>query len=167
MVSVARILSTTEERHQSCLFRRGGYRNKRHNTENCLGFESDEVLCSSKTKHLRRMAPRQNFFISERTLQELRSQTWKLSWVRVTVKILGLGTTFSAIFNDIWPSGWHTTWHIRTHDESPDGRRCDADTRCHIYADEPSNATRHDADNPTLSVVTPTVATPTKYSIYV
>jgi hypothetical protein len=25
---------------QSCLFRRGDYRNKRHNTENCPGLES-------------------------------------------------------------------------------------------------------------------------------
>jgi hypothetical protein len=98
-----------------------------------LGSSPDEeVLCISKTKHKRRTVPRQNLFVSARRLQELRSQPRKLSLVRVSVKILGLGIIFSIIFNDTWPMGWHATWHIRTHDESPDDRRCDADTSCHL-----------------------------------
>jgi hypothetical protein len=57
-----------------------------------LGFSSDEeVLCSSKNKHKRRTAPRENLFVSERRLQEVRSQTGKLSWVRVSVNTLGWG----------------------------------------------------------------------------
>jgi hypothetical protein len=82
----------------------------------------------------RRMAPRQNLFVSERRLQELRAQTRKLSWFRVSVKVLGLGIIFSIIFNDTWPPGWHTAWHTWNHDGSPDGRRSDADTRCHLLS---------------------------------
>jgi hypothetical protein len=38
-----------------------------------------------------------------RRLQEMRSKTQKLSWVRVSVKMLGLGIiTLSAIFNDTY-----------------------------------------------------------------
>jgi hypothetical protein len=60
-----------------------------------LGSSPDEeVLCSSKTKHNRKTAPRQNFFDSEKRLQELRSQTRKLYWVRLSVKILGLVLIF-------------------------------------------------------------------------
>jgi hypothetical protein len=66
-----------------------------------LGSSPDkEVLCSCKTKHRRRTVPKQNVFVWERRLQELRSQTRKLSWVRVSVKILSLGIIFSIIFND-------------------------------------------------------------------
>jgi hypothetical protein len=57
-----------------------------------LGSSPDEdIFCSSETKHDRRTAPRQNLFVSARKLQELRSHTRKLSWVRVSVKVLGLG----------------------------------------------------------------------------
>jgi hypothetical protein len=131
MVSVVWILSMTEEwrQDQSSSFRRGDYRNNRYNTENVLGSSPDEeVLCSSKTKPKRRTTPRQNLFVSERRLQELKSQTRNLSWVRVSMKILGLGINFFITFNDTWPSGRHTRWHIRIHDESPDDRRCGADT---------------------------------------
>jgi hypothetical protein len=69
--------------------------------KNVLGSSPDEeILCSSKTKHKIRTAPRQNLFLSERRLQELSSQARKLSWVRVSMKILGLGIIFSIILND-------------------------------------------------------------------
>jgi hypothetical protein len=128
--SVARIPSTTEERrqNQSCLYRRGDCRNAT-TPKTVLGSSSDEeCLCSSKTKRKRRKVPRKNLFFSESRLQELRSQTPILSWVRVSVKILGLGIIFSIIFKDMWPSGWHK----RTQDESPNDRLTDADTRCHL-----------------------------------
>jgi hypothetical protein len=56
-------------------------------------------FCSSETKHDRTTAQRTKLFVSARRLQELRSQTRKLSWVRVSVKILGLGIII--IFCDI------------------------------------------------------------------
>jgi hypothetical protein len=56
---------------------------------------NEDGFCSSETKHDRRTALRQNLFVSARRLQELRSQTRNLSWVRVPVKKLGLGTIFS------------------------------------------------------------------------
>jgi hypothetical protein len=112
------------------------------------------VFCSSESNHDIRMVPRQNLFDSERRLQEVRSQILKLSWVRVLVKIFGLGIIFSTIFNDMWPSWWHKKWHIRTQDDSPDDRRRDADTRCHFFADEPRNSTRQDAEKSTPTDVT-------------
>jgi hypothetical protein len=48
------------------------------------------VFCSSKTKHDRRTAQRTELFVSARRLQELKSQTRKLSWVRFLVRMLGL-----------------------------------------------------------------------------
>jgi hypothetical protein len=60
--------------------------------------------CRSETEHDRRTAPRPKLFVSARRLQELRSQTRKLSWVRVSVKMLGFGIIFSVIFNDTYRS---------------------------------------------------------------
>jgi hypothetical protein len=64
--------------------------------ENILGSSPGEGgSCSSEIKHDRRTAPRQSLFVSARRSQELRSQTRKLFWVRVPVKMLGLGIIFS------------------------------------------------------------------------
>jgi hypothetical protein len=97
-VPVARKLSTIEERRkdQNCLFRRGNYRNEDQNPENlsCIRVPVKTVLCSSETKHDRRTAQKPKLFVSAGKLQERRSQTRKLSWVRVLVKILGLGMIF-------------------------------------------------------------------------
>jgi hypothetical protein len=69
----------------------------------------------------------------------------------------------SVVFNNTWTSGWHTTWTLQTHDD-----RCrDADIRHLQGADEPRNATRHDAGKPTSSVPTPIIATPTQDSTYI
>jgi hypothetical protein len=68
-----------------------------------MGSSPDEDdFYSSETKHDRRTALRQNLFVSARRLQELRSQTRKLPWVRVSMKMLGLGIIInvSVIFND-------------------------------------------------------------------
>jgi hypothetical protein len=60
-------------------------------------------LYSSETKHDRRTSPRSKLFVSARRLQGLRSQTWKLHWVRVLVKMLGLGIIiFSMILNNTY-----------------------------------------------------------------
>jgi hypothetical protein len=45
--------------------------------------------CNSETKHDRRTAPRPKLFVSKRRSQELRSLTQKLSWVPVSVTMLG------------------------------------------------------------------------------
>jgi hypothetical protein len=59
------------------------------NRKNVLGSSPDEDgFRSSETKHDRRTVPKQNLFVSA-TLQELRSGTRKLPWVRVPAKILG------------------------------------------------------------------------------
>jgi hypothetical protein len=56
---------------------------------------------SSETKH-NRTVERTKLFVSARRLQELRPQTWKLSWVQISVKMLGLGIIiFSMIFNNM------------------------------------------------------------------
>jgi hypothetical protein len=95
MVSVARILSTTERCQRKIRsFRRGAIATNATTPKSVLGSSPDEVLCSSKTKHKRRTVLRQNLFVSERRLQELRVQARKLSWVRVSVNILGLGINF-------------------------------------------------------------------------
>jgi hypothetical protein len=77
----------------------------------CPEFESREGLSySPETKHDRRTAPEPKMFVSKRKLQKqwsepqnaglgsgedklrsLRSQTQKMSWVRVSVKMLDLG----------------------------------------------------------------------------
>jgi hypothetical protein len=182
VVLVARKLSTTEERRleQSCLFRRGDYINKDQNPEKLswvrfpvkmvsvarilsmmsqrrtvLGSSPDEVLCSSKTKYKRRAAPMQNFFAPERILQELRTETRKLSWVRDSVKILSLGITIREPRDDIRHDTYEPTTRAPTIGVA-------TPTQDAIFcADEPRNATRHDADKPTPSVETPIFATQT------
>jgi hypothetical protein len=101
IVSIARKLSTTDKRRrdQSCLHRQIDYRNKGHNADSST---DEDGFCSSETNHDRR-AQRSEMFVSARILQELRSQTRKMSWDRVSVKILGLGINFSVIFNDTLP----------------------------------------------------------------
>jgi hypothetical protein len=70
-ISVARKLSAIEERRQgqSCLIRRGKYRNKAQIPENpsCFG---EYVLYSSETKNNVKTAARPKLFISENRLQE-------------------------------------------------------------------------------------------------
>jgi hypothetical protein len=51
----------------------------------------EDDFCRSETKHDRRMAQIIKMFVLARRLQKLSSQTRKLSWVRVSVKMLGLG----------------------------------------------------------------------------
>jgi hypothetical protein len=64
-----------------------------------LGSSPDkDVFSTSETKQ-DRMAQRTTFFVSTSRLQELRSQTLILSWVRVSVNMFGLGITFSMILN--------------------------------------------------------------------
>jgi hypothetical protein len=151
---VAQKLSTIEERHkeQSCLFRRGDYRNKGHNPdklswvpfltkmfccsetkhdirtaprpvvsvkrlqEQCpqpwksalASSPGEDDLCSSENKKHRRRAQRTKLFVSVRILQKLRSQTRKLPWVRILVKMLDLAIIFicySTIhieWSDLW-----------------------------------------------------------------
>jgi hypothetical protein len=58
--TVARKLRMIEEWRpdQSCLFRKGDYRNKGYNPENVLGLITRKsISCSSKTMPDRRMAP--------------------------------------------------------------------------------------------------------------
>jgi ribosomal protein L30/L7E len=106
VVSVFWKLSTIEEHRQdrSCLFRRGDYRNNGPNPEKLPGSSpGEDGFCSSETKYYRKTAQRTKLFVSKRRLQELRSQSQKLSWVRVSVKILGLGKIIiSVIFNDTY-----------------------------------------------------------------
>jgi hypothetical protein len=86
--------------------------------------------------------------------------------------------------NDTWPSGWHTTWHLQTHDESRDDSVAMPTQEIIFCADEPRDTTlanwrrhnipqilyqlrhdtRHDVIEPTLSVATDTVPTPTSNS---
>jgi hypothetical protein len=163
MVSVCPKVSTTEERRQdkSCLFRRGDYSNKR-NTENWPRFES-----SSKTKHQRRTAPRQKLVVLERRLQELRSQTRKLSWVRVPVNILGLGIIILkySMIRDPRDDIRHDTYEPTT--TAPTTGVATPTQHAIFCADESRNVTRHDADKMTPSLATPIFATATKDSIYV
>lgn len=106
---------------RSKLFWRKDFLHKRRNMDIWLGFELCRwILCSSKTKH-KRTVPRKILFISDRRLQELRTQTLKLSWVRLSVKVFGLVTIFSITFKNTRPSEWHT-WHIWTYENM----RCDA-----------------------------------------
>jgi hypothetical protein len=72
MVSVVRILRTTEEqrRDQSC-FAEEITETNATTRKTVLDSSPDGVFCSSKTKHKRRTAPRQNLFVSERRLQEI------------------------------------------------------------------------------------------------
>jgi hypothetical protein len=62
----------------------------------------EDVFCSSETKHDKITAQRTKLFILERRLQELKSETQKMSWVRVSVKMLGLGIIIIIIF--VWYS---------------------------------------------------------------
>jgi hypothetical protein len=128
-LSVARKLSTIEERRQdqSCLFGRGDYRNKRQTPKTALGSSPhEESFCSLKTMHERRIAPGQHLFVSERRLQELRSQTSKLSWVQVSVKIFGLGIIKKIQRYVTLGMTYMTYRKPRRH---PDDRSRDADTR--------------------------------------
>jgi hypothetical protein len=50
----------------------------------------EDGFCSSETKHDIRRVPRPELFVSAGRLLEVRSQSLKLSWVRVSVKMLGL-----------------------------------------------------------------------------
>jgi hypothetical protein len=74
------------------------------NPKTVLGSSPDEDgFSSSETKHDRRTAPRQNLFLLARRLQKLKSRSREMSWVRVSVKMLGLGIIiFSMIFNDTY-----------------------------------------------------------------
>jgi hypothetical protein len=108
--SVARKLCMAEERRQdqSCLFRRGDLQEQRPQPRKTALTSSPDEDCfsSSETTH-DRTAQRTKLFVSARRLQELRSQTQKLSWVRASVKMLALEIIiiiiiiifFSAIFN--------------------------------------------------------------------
>jgi hypothetical protein len=51
----------------------------------------DGGSCNSETKHDRSTAPRPKLIVLKRRLQELRSLTQKLFWVRVSVKMMFLG----------------------------------------------------------------------------
>jgi hypothetical protein len=51
----------------------------------------EDGFCSSRTKHDRRTAQITKLLVSAKRLQEQRSETRKLSWVRASVKMLGLG----------------------------------------------------------------------------
>jgi hypothetical protein len=107
MVSVDLKLSTIEERRQdqSCLSRRADYRNKGRNPEETVlgSIPGQDGFSISETKDNRRMTQRTKLFVSTRRLQELRSQTRKLSWIRVSVNMLDLGIIIMIIsfFYDI------------------------------------------------------------------
>jgi hypothetical protein len=60
-----------------------------------------DVFCSSETKHDRRMVQRTKFF-STRRLQELRTQTRKVSLVRASVKMLVLGIIITIIIINVY-----------------------------------------------------------------
>jgi hypothetical protein len=127
-------------------------------------ISGEGVSCSSETKHNRRTAPRPKFFVWKRRLQKQTLKHRKLSWVQVSVKILGFGIIKKlTIFNprdDIRHDTYEPTMTAPTIGVA-------IPTQYTIYsADEPRNATRHEADKPTPSVVTPIVATPTKDSTY-
>jgi hypothetical protein len=53
----------------------------------------EDGLCSSETKHNRKTAPRRELFISGCRLQKQRGKHEKLSWVRVTVKMVSVTRT--------------------------------------------------------------------------
>jgi hypothetical protein len=60
----------------------------------------EDVFCSSKTKHDRRMAQRTKFLSTR--LRELWTQTRKLSWVRASVKMLVLGVIIIIIIINVY-----------------------------------------------------------------
>jgi hypothetical protein len=98
MVFVARKLSVIQERRQdqSCCFSAKIAGTKARTLKTVLGSSPDEDgFCSLETKHKRRTMRRQNLFVSARRLQELRSQTRKLSWVRVQMKMVSAGWKLS------------------------------------------------------------------------
>jgi hypothetical protein len=74
--------------------RRGNGKVKTPENVSWVGVPVRAVSCSSKTKHDRRTVPRPKLFVSARRLQELRSQTQKLSWARVSAEVLGLEIIF-------------------------------------------------------------------------
>jgi hypothetical protein len=100
-VPVARKLSRAEERRQTkvvCFEEQ--ITERRQHRKTVLGSSTEEgSSCSSETKHDRRTAPRQNLFVSARRLQEQRSQTRKLPWVWVPVKMLSLGILLIIFFS--------------------------------------------------------------------
>jgi hypothetical protein len=60
------------------------------NSENVLSLSPGEIdFCASVTKHGRRTEPKNKIVYFGGEITWL--QTWKLSWVRVPVKMLGLG----------------------------------------------------------------------------
>jgi hypothetical protein len=63
-------------------------------------------FCNSERVHDRKTAFKPEQFVSTRRLQELTAQSQKLAWVRVPVKMLGLGVIFffAAVFNDTYRS---------------------------------------------------------------
>jgi hypothetical protein len=73
-VPVARKLSTIEKclQEQSCLFRRGYYRNKSHKPEKTVlnSSPSEDGFFTSETKHNKRTTPRPKLFVSAGRLQE-------------------------------------------------------------------------------------------------
>jgi hypothetical protein len=98
IVYVARKLCTIEERRQdqSCLFRRGDYRNKTQNPVKLLGsIPSEDGFCSSETKHDRRMVPGLKLFVFARRLQEQRPQHQKRTWVRVLMRMVSVARKLS------------------------------------------------------------------------
>jgi hypothetical protein len=81
----------TEERRQdqSFFFSLARYKTKAITSKMCPG---DDVSCSSVTKHDRKKGPGTKIvFVSAGRLQDRKLQTRKLSWIRVPVKMFGLG----------------------------------------------------------------------------
>jgi hypothetical protein len=77
VVSVARKLSTTEERGPipKLFVSRGGYRSKGDNIDKLLGSSfNEDNFCSSENKHDSKAAPRTKLHVLERKLQEQRPQ---------------------------------------------------------------------------------------------
>jgi hypothetical protein len=97
VVPAAWKLSMIEEHHQdwSCLFRRGYYRNKCHNPDklSCVREQVKMVSVARKPSTIEERRKKIKLFVSAGRLQELMSQTRKPSWVRISVKLLGLGIT--------------------------------------------------------------------------
>jgi hypothetical protein len=80
LVDVAQELSTIEERleEQSCLFQTGSYSNKSHNSKKLFWVSIPNVIfCGLESKHYRRTVPRQMLLVSDRKLEEQRSQCYK------------------------------------------------------------------------------------------
>jgi hypothetical protein len=96
MFSAARKISMAKDWHWdcNCLSRRLQVQ-RPPSWKSVLGFSpSEDEFCSLKIELDRRTSQRTDFFVSLRTLQKLMSQTWKLPWFQVLVKLLGLQVFF-------------------------------------------------------------------------